>query len=72
MVDVVFFHGNQVVGSIKVDSPIVISIAGGGVIGHAVDFAVGDCDAVGGASTEDNVLAADERGLYAQSQLNLQ
>lgn len=39
---------------------VVVGVAGGGPGGRAVDFAVGDGDAVAGAVAEDNVLAGDE------------
>lgn len=62
VVDVVALQGNEVAGSVEVDAPVVVSVAGGGVIGHAVDVVVGDGDALGGISTEHDVLASDAGG----------
>jgi hypothetical protein len=58
-VDVVPLEGDEVVGAGEVDAPVVVGVAGGGPGCCAVDVAVGDCDAVGGAVAEDDVLAGD-------------
>lgn len=43
--------------------PVVVVVTGGGPRGVTVNFRVGNGDAVGGLSAEDNVLTANERGL---------
>lgn len=63
VVDVVVLERDQVAGSGEVHAPVVVPVAGGRPIGLAVDLAVGDGDAVGGALAQDDVLAADARGL---------
>jgi hypothetical protein len=42
----------------------VVAVAAGGPGGCAVDFAVGDGNAVGGRVAEDDVLAGNEVGGY--------
>lgn len=64
VVDVVSFHGDQVVAAVEVDAPVVVGVAGGGVVGHAVDVVVGQGNAVGRRGAEDVVLAADLGGGY--------
>lgn len=59
VVDVVALHGDVVVGAIEVDTPVVVAVAGGGVVGGTVDVAVGDGHALGGRGTQDNVLTAN-------------
>lgn len=59
VVNVVTLHRDVVVGTVQVDSPVVIAVAGGRVTGRAVDVAVGDGHALGGLGTEDNVLSAN-------------
>lgn len=59
VVDVVALHGDVVVGAVKVDTPVVVAVAGGGVVGGTVDVAVGDGHALGGRGTQDNVLTAN-------------
>lgn len=58
-VDVVALQGDVVVGTVKVDTPVVVAIAGSGVGGGTVDEAVGDGHALGGIGTQDNVLTAN-------------
>jgi len=60
VVDVVSFHGDQVVGAIEVDAPVVVAIAGCGVGSDAVDVVVGESHAVRGAGSEDDVLTGDQ------------
>lgn len=62
VVDVVALHGNEIAGSIKVDTPVVVSVAGGGVVAGTVDEAVGDSDTLGGLGAEHDVLARDTGG----------
>lgn len=59
VVDVVTLHGNEIAGSIKVDTPVVVSVAGSGVVAGTVDEAVRDSDALGGQGAEHDVLARD-------------
>lgn len=63
MVDVVVLHGDHVAGSVEVDAPVVVAVAGGRVVGFAVEVVVGDGDAVVLLCAEDDVLAADAGGL---------
>lgn len=62
VVDVVTLHGNEIAGSIKVDTPVVVSVTGGGVGAGTIDVAVGDSDTLGGLGAEHNVLARDTGG----------
>lgn len=64
LVDVVTLHGNHVIRSIEVDTPVVVSVAGSGVVGFTVDEGVADCHAVVGLGAEDNVLATNAGGLF--------
>jgi hypothetical protein len=59
VVNVVALKGDIVVGTVKVDTPVVVAIAGSGVAGGTVDVAVGDGHALGGIGTQDNVLTAN-------------
>jgi hypothetical protein len=59
VVDVVALHGDVVVGAVEVDTPVVVAVAGGRVVGGTVDEAVGDGHALGGLGTQDNVLTAN-------------
>lgn len=63
VVDVVALHGDQVGVTVKVDGPVVVAIAGGGVVGDTVNVVVGERDAVVGAGSEDVVLATNAGGL---------
>lgn len=63
VVHVVALERHEVRASREVQCPVVVAVAGGGPGGGAVDLGVGDCNAAGGAVTEDDVLAADERGV---------
>lgn len=60
--DVVVLEGDHVVGTSKVDAPVVVGVAAGGPGAGAVNLGVGDGDTVAGLVAEDNVLATDERG----------
>lgn len=62
VVDVVTLHGDEIAGSIKVDTPVVVSVAGSGVVAGAVDETVGDSDALGGLCAEHDVLTRDTGG----------
>jgi hypothetical protein len=64
VVDVVFLEGHEIVGAGEVHAPVVVAVAGRGPCGCAVNFAVGDGDAVRSTVSEDNVLAGDEVGGY--------
>lgn len=68
VVDVVTLHGDHVVGAVKEDAPIVMSIAGGRVVRDTIDIAVGYGDAVVSLCAEDDVLAADTGGLAPNDQ----
>lgn len=59
VVDVVALHGDEIAGSVKVDTPVVVAVAGGGVVADSVDEAVGDGHALGGVGAEDDVLAGN-------------
>lgn len=59
VVDVVVLEGDLVVGASEVQVPVVVSVAGGGVVALAVDVAVGDAHTAGGILAQDDVLAAD-------------
>lgn len=63
MVDVVAFQGDQVVGTVEVDGPVVVGVACGGPGGVAVDVAVGDGHALGGLGAQDDVLTTDASSL---------
>lgn len=63
MVDIVAFHGDQIVGSIQVNAPVVVAVAGGGVTADSVEVVVGDGHPVRSASPEDEMLAANTRSL---------
>jgi hypothetical protein len=62
LVDVVTLHGDEIAGSVEVDTPVVVAVTGGRVVAGAVDEAVGDGHALGGAGAEDDVLASDAGG----------
>lgn len=59
MVNVVTLHRDVVVGTVQVDSPVVIAVAGGRVTGRAIDVAVGNGHTLRGLGAEDNVLSAN-------------
>jgi hypothetical protein len=59
VVDVVALQGDVVVGAVEVDTPVVVAVAGSGVVGGTVDVAVGDGHALGGLGTQDDVLTAN-------------
>lgn len=62
VVDVVALHGDEIAGSVEVDSPVVVTVAGGGVVADTVDEVVGQGHALGGIGTEDDVLASNAGG----------
>ena len=62
VVDVVTLHGDEIARSIEVNAPVVVAVAGGGVVTDAVDKAVGDGNALGGVGAEDDVLTTDAGG----------
>lgn len=64
LVQVVALQGDLVAGAVQVDVPVVVVVAGGRVVGFAVDVVVGEGDAVAGFGAEDVVLAADAGGSY--------
>lgn len=63
MVDVVALESDQVAGSIEVDTPVGVAVAGSGVVSLAVDEVVGDGHTLGGVGSEDNVLATNASSL---------
>lgn len=64
VVDMVALERDHVTGPEQEHAPVVISVASSGIGSPAVDEAVGDCYAVRGACSEDDVLAADAGCLY--------
>lgn len=64
VVDVVTLESDKVVVAVEVDAPVMVAVAGGGVVRFTVDEGVGDSDAVVFLGAEDDVLAADALGLY--------
>lgn len=40
VVDVVALHGDEIAGAEEVDAPVVVAVAGGGVVAGTVDEAV--------------------------------
>jgi hypothetical protein len=64
LVEVVALERDLVAGAVQVDVPVVVVVAGGRVVGLAVDVVVGEGDAVAGLRAEDVVLAADSGGLF--------
>lgn len=59
LVDVVVFERNPVLLAIEVERPILVSIAGGGVVTRAIDVGVRDCDISARISAENYVLSGD-------------
>ena len=62
VVDVVTLHGDEIAGSVEVDTPVVVAVAGGGVVADTVDEVVGEGHALGGISAEDDVLTGNASG----------
>lgn len=62
VMDVIVLKGHHVRGAGEVESPVMFSVAGCGVVGAAVDVDEGNCDALGRAVAEDYVLATYVRG----------
>jgi hypothetical protein len=46
--DIVSLHGNEIRGANEVDTPIMVAVTSRGPGSGAVEFCVGDGDAVGG------------------------
>lgn len=67
LVEVVAFKGNLVTGAIKVHVPVVVTVAGGRVIGFTVNVVVGDRDTVISFSTQDIVLTTNASSLDNRS-----
>lgn len=63
LVDVVVLEGDLVGRAIEVQGPVLVTVAGGGVVTRAVDVGVGDGYATGSLGTKNDVLAGDVGGL---------
>lgn len=63
LVDVVVLEGNFISGTIEIKGPVLVSIAGGGVVARAIDVRVRDCDISARIGAEDDVLSGDVGGL---------
>lgn len=61
--DIVTRKGNQVTSTIEEHRPVVVSVAGRGPAGLAVELVVGDGEAPSLVVSRDDHLAADEREL---------
>lgn len=48
MIDIITLEGDHIARAIKIDTPVVVAVAGSRVVGFAVDEGVGDGDAVVG------------------------
>lgn len=64
VVDVVALHGDHVVGSIKVNGPVVVVVTSCRVRTVTVDVVVGNAHTAGRLSAQDDVLTSDEGGLF--------
>lgn len=64
--DVVVHVGDGVAGAGEVVDPVVVSVAGGGVVALAIELGVGDGHLAGGRGAENKVLAADLGGLESR------
>ena len=62
VVEVVALQGHHVVVAVQVDTPVVVAVAGGGVVGATIDEGVRDGDPVVGVGAEDDVLTANAGG----------
>lgn len=62
MVDVVALHGDQIGRTVKVDTPVVVSVTSGRVIGNTVDVVVGESNTVRSFGTKNDVLTTDVVG----------
>lgn len=67
LVEVVALEGYLVARAVEVHVPVVVAVAGGGVVGFTVDVVVGDRDTVVGFSAQDVVLATNASSLYDKS-----
>ena len=63
VVDVVTLQSDQVAGSIEVDAPVVVAIAGSRPVAHTVDVVVGQSNAAGGLGTQNDVLTTNASSL---------
>ena len=59
MVDVVTLHGDHIVGTIEIDTPVVVSVTSGRVIRDTVDVVVGESNTVGSERTKNDVLTGN-------------
>lgn len=59
VVEVVALKGDHVVAAVQVHAPVVMTVAGGRVVGATIDEGVGDGDAVVGAGSQNDVLATN-------------
>lgn len=62
VVDVVTLQRDHVVAAVQIQAPVVVSVTGRGVVGHAIEVVVRDGHPVAGVSAEHDVLARDARG----------
>lgn len=58
-VDVVVLHRDEIGRAGEIYSPVVLPVAGSGVIGPPVDIVEGDCHAVGRAVPKNDMLSPD-------------
>lgn len=63
VVDVVTLHGDHIVGTIEVDAPVVVAIAGSRPVAHTVDVVVGQSNAAGGLGSQNDVLTTNASSL---------
>lgn len=59
VVEVVALESHHVVAAVQVHAPVVLTVAGGRVVGTTIDEGVGDGDTVVGAGAQDDVLATN-------------
>lgn len=67
LVKVVALECNLVAGAIQIHVPVVVTVAGGRVIGFTINVVVGDRDTVVSFSTQDVVLTANTSSLDDES-----
>lgn len=67
LVEVVALEGNLVTGAIEVHVPVVVTVAGGRVLGFTINVVVGDRDTVVSLSTQDVVLTTNASSLDDKS-----
>lgn len=63
VVDIVSLERDEIVGAVEEETPVCVCVAVGRVTRGAVKVVVRDGDARVGLGAEDEMLAADERGL---------